>query len=95
MVLDCMFYSKRDWNIRYTPKALRKARIVKLACLFILFGLTFQGMRQPEGYFGDGELLGRAVWSLSNVPQLLTKCTSSVLSQGISFVGVFGRSWVN
>ncbi|KAF8454177.1 hypothetical protein BGX38DRAFT_1174012, partial [Terfezia claveryi] len=40
MVLDCMFYSQKDWNIRYTSKALRRSRMVKIACLSILLGLA-------------------------------------------------------
>lgn len=93
MVLDCMFYSQKDWNIRYTPKALCRSRMVKIACLSILLGLAFQGMRQPKGYFG--ELWGRALRSLSSVSQILTQCASSVLSQGALFVRGLAGSRAN
>ena len=85
MVLDCMFYSKKDWTIRYTPKALWRSRVVKLTCLAVLLSLAFQGMRQPKGYIGG--LWGKTLWSLSNAPQLLTQWASSALSQGTSFLG--------
>ena len=67
--------------------------MVKVISLAIMFGLAFQGMRQPKGYFG--EFWRKTLWSLSDAPQLLTKCASSVLNQGISFVGGLVGSCAN